>query len=186
MSAHPSPRSRPVHLARPGLTSVLLVLVLSSAALAEDVASPASPEPSGSPTIVPASPSADPSASDPATPAGYPLPEIVAVIPPDISTVSLDPVSLPGMTIGVAIPFTLGHCGLLSPVDLDASLWRPVGGTDASGAAITSDEAVGELINATAGEFLLLTADEATFTTPMGSVITLERASGAVEYPLCM
>lgn len=141
-------------------------------------APPSTPVPVTTPGIVPD--------GTPGAPVSHPLPEIVATIPPDIPTVSLEPESQPQLEVGRAIRFTLGHCGLLSPIDLDGSFWRPVAGADVTGGAIESDDAVGELISATAGAFRLLEEEVATFTTTTGSVIALARAPGAVDYPLCM
>jgi hypothetical protein len=120
-------------------------------------------------------------------PVTFPLPEIVAVIPPDIPTVTLGPESAPAdIGSGVPVPFTLGHCGLLSPVDLDGSFWQPVSGTDGDGGPIEGDDAVSELINATSGELVLTTPDAAVFTTASGSQIQLLRADAAADYSLCM
>jgi hypothetical protein len=115
-----------------------------------------------------------------------PLPPIVAEIPADIPTTSLTPMSQPGLEVGVPYPYSLGHCGLLSPIDLDGSLWQPVGGVSSGGGAIQSDEELGELINATEGVLTLVDADAAEFRTAGGSLIELLRAPGALDYPLCM
>jgi hypothetical protein len=166
-------------LGRTAAAATLSVIVGASAVLAQDEASPA---PSGSPEGTMAS--AAPGESMAPT---YPLPEIVAVIPPDIPTVSLEPESTaPGAEVGVPMPFTLEHCGLLSPVDVDGSFWQPVSGSDATGGPIESDDAIGELINATPGELLLTSDDAATSPTAMASQIQPVRAQGAVDYPLCM
>ena len=165
------------------LITGLLIVVGATMASASDEPSPPPLDPSASP-MVQASPVTSPAAS-PAV-AMFPLPEIVAVIPPDIPTVSLEPTSEPSLEVGATIPFTLEHCGLLSPVDVDGSLWQPVGGVDAMAGPIDGDDEIGELINATPGELSLVTDDLATFTTPMASVIHLARAPGALDYPLCM
>jgi hypothetical protein len=90
------------------------------------------------------------------------------------------------LVVGTPIEYTLRHCGLWSPVDLDGSLWQPVGGTEASGAPIASDEAVGELINATPGQFVLLTPETAEFRSDSGTIVAFIRAPGELDYPLCM
>lgn len=84
---------------------------------------------------------------------------------------------------GVAYRFTLGHCGLLSPVDVDGSFWDAVDGVDAAGASLDlgSD---GEMINATAG-LLVVIDDEARFRTETGSVVRFERHIGEKEFPGC-
>lgn len=147
---------------------------------------------SGSPVPVPdASPSAAPMSpgpsSVPMTPdiLFHPLPPVVAVIPDEVPTVSLGPTSVEALEIGQPIAFTLGHCGLLSPIDLDGSLWRPVGGAMPDGSPIASDEAIGELINATDGTFEIVAEDAAHFETATGTLLRLERAEGALDYPLC-
>ena len=122
------------------LVTCLLIVVGTTVVAASDEPSPPPLDPSASP-MVQASPAASPSAS-PAV-ATFPLPEIVAVIPPDIPTVSLEPTSEPSLEVGATIPFTLEHCGLLSPVDVDGSLWQPVGGVDAMAGPIDSDDEIG-------------------------------------------
>ena len=103
-----------------------VALAIALAAVSAAAAQDASPEASESSDAAPvASPA--PAASSSVT---FPLPGIVAIIPPDIPTVSLEPESAPAdIEVGVPVPFTLGHCGLLSPVDLDGSFWEPVSGT---------------------------------------------------------
>ena len=170
-----SPSLRTTRMAArvPAIT-LAIAFALSGAAVAQDT----SPSPGETPDA--------PVAASPA-PATFPLPEIVAVIPPVVPTVSLEPESAPAdIGIGVPVPFTLGHCGLLSPIDLDGSFWQPVGGTDADGGPIEGDDEVAELINATSGQLVLTGPDEAVFTTTMDSRIQLVRAAGAVDYPLCM
>ena len=46
-----------------------------------------------------------------------------------------DPISAP-LDDAVAYRFGLGHCGLLSPVDVDGSFWDPIDGTPPSAAAL--------------------------------------------------
>jgi hypothetical protein len=116
----------------------------------------------------------------------FPLPEQIVTVPPDIPTVSIEPVSEPGLVVGTPYPFTLEHCGLLSPFDTDGSLWQPVGGRDAGGGAIDSDDEIGEFINATPGVLTLTGPDTAEFVTVTGQLIALQRAPGALDYPLCM
>jgi hypothetical protein len=160
----------------PALVGALAILV-AAPAFAQD----ASPEPSAS-----AGASMSVEASPAPVASFFPIPDTVLPIPSDLSTVSLEPESAASLTVGEPVPYALGHCGLWSPIDVDGSLWQPVGGTAADGGPIESDEAIGELINATAGELLLTSPDEATFTTAGGSAIFLVRAPGALDYPLCM
>lgn len=86
---------------------------------------------------------------------------------------------------GSVQPFTLQHCGLASPFDFDGSLWDPVAGRDAEGEPIDSEEEIGELINATPGEVVLLDSGQVQFRTAGGSVILLTRHVGAKAYFLC-
>jgi hypothetical protein len=116
----------------------------------------------------------------------FPLPQSLVVVPPDIPTVSVEAASEPGLVVGTAVPFTLEHCGLLSPVDADGSLWMPVAGHDASGGPVDSDEDIGEFINATPGELTLVSADRAELVTVSGQVLAFERAPGALDYGMCM
>jgi hypothetical protein len=118
----------------------------------------------------------------------YPLPASVAVIPPDIPTVSVEPTSTRSLEIGQPLEFSLGHCGLWSPIDLDGSLWVADGGVTPTGAPIVEgdDAVIGELINETPGVFVIVGEGAAHFTTQTGTILSLARAAGAVDYPLCM
>jgi hypothetical protein len=73
-----------------------------------------------------------------------------------------------GPTPDPIVPFTLGHCGLLSPIDIDGSFWDPYGQVDANDA----------FINATDGQFRRLGADEAEFVVP-GARVSLRRHVGS-------
>lgn len=169
-------------LLRPAVIGACLIIAGSSAVLAQDTS--AVPSPSGaSPT--PSLPAASFAPASPA-PAYLPLPAQFQV-PADADTVSVGPESAPGtLTVGTAVAFTLGHCGLYSPVDLDGSLWQPLGGHDAAGGAIDSDAEIGELINETRGELVLLTPDTAEFRSFSGVVVGFARAPGELDYGLCM
>ena len=93
-----------------------------------------------------------------------------------------DPVSEP-IDDGVAFRFSLGHCGLTSPIDVDGSFWDPVDGVTATGSDL--DLATdGEMINATSGVVVVID-DEARFRTVSGSVVRLGRHSGDKEFPGC-
>jgi hypothetical protein len=178
-------------MARSAVLAVGLVLAAGAVAASEPSASAGASvglEPAASPAASPMGPHAASPATQPSPPAGYlPLPAQVAVIPADVPTVSVPAESGPGaLVVGTPIAYTLGHCGLWSPVDLDGSVWQPVGGTDASGGSIDSDAEIGELINATPGEFMLLTPDTAEFRTATGVVVAFARAPGELDYPLCM
>ncbi len=139
------------------------------------------------PPASPAAASAAPELSPGTMPVGlFPLPETVLAVPPDIPTVSVEPASEPGLVVGTPYPFTLQHCGLLSPFDADGSLWQPVTGRDSEGGPIDSDDEIGEFINATPGELTLISPDQVEFVTLTGHLIALQRAPDALDYPLCM
>ena len=80
--------------------------------------------------------------------------------------------------------FTLGHCGLQSPVDIGGRLWDPIDGVDADGRALdlaTDDE----MINATSGVIVVI-GDELRFRTESGSVVRFVRHDADEKtYPLC-
>ena len=86
--------------------------------------------------------------------------------------------------MGVARDLTLGHCGLISPIDMDGSLWDPIGGHDGSGGGLTEDQQ-GELINASTVVVVLTDPDTAELRTPLGAVITLARHDGPRPYAMC-
>lgn len=67
---------------------------------------------------------------------------------------------------GAPFPFSLQHCGLVSPIDADGSLWVPVGFVDASHA---------DAINQAAGTLTLVAADEARLRTAGGLDVRLAR-----------
>jgi len=94
----------------------------------------------------------------------------------------LDPLSGP-IDEAVAYRLSLGHCGLLSPIDVDGSFWDPLDGTGPSGAELDLDSD-GEMINATGGVIVVI-GDEMRFRTDSGSVVRFERHPGEKEYPGC-
>jgi hypothetical protein len=94
----------------------------------------------------------------------------------------LQPVSAP-IASGTAYRFRLGHCGLLSPIDVDGSFWDPVEGVSALGAPIEL-ESDPEMINATGGT-LAVFSDEMRFHTDGGSIVRFTRHDGAKEFPGC-
>ena len=84
---------------------------------------------------------------------------------------------------GVTYAFSLGHCGLLSPVDVDGAFWDAVDGTDAGGRPL--DLATdGEMINATPGS-IVIDGDELRFRTETGSVVLFARHAGEKKFPGC-
>lgn len=89
--------------------------------------------------------------------------------------IDLAPSSSPPLA-PVPQPFTLGHCGLWSGIDIGGSWWDPVGLVD-------SDH--GDAINAAEGVFAPLGIDRATFTSKGGLVVQLVRRDGEKYLPLC-
>ena len=101
--------------------------------------------------------------------------------------VEVAPASPRGLVVGQPIAFDLGHCGLASPVDLDGSLWEPVGAVDARGGPIDTDEEVGTLINGSPGEVVLVAHERLDWRArTSGEVVVFRRLPGARVYPLCM
>jgi hypothetical protein len=94
----------------------------------------------------------------------------------------LVPVSAP-IAPATAYRFSLGHCGLFSPIDVDGSFWDPIDGLTAGGEPLDL-EGDSEMINATAGFFVVI-GDDARFRTESGSILTLERHEGEKEFPGC-
>lgn len=70
---------------------------------------------------------------------------------------------------GPVAAFSLGHCGLDSPIDFDGSFWDPVGPVDGDAA---------EAINSASGTITLLAPDLAEFRAPSGFVVRLQRHEG--------
>ena len=89
-----------------------------------------------------------------------------------VAVAPASPAAAPGPT-----PFTLGHCGLFSGIDIDGSYWVPVGLVDYDHP---------DAINAASGVFAPTDPDHATFTSTGGLVVTLQRHPGAKLLPLCM
>jgi hypothetical protein len=79
--------------------------------------------------------------------------------------------------------FSLGHCGLLSPIDVDGSFWDPLDGVTAGGAPLDLENG-SEMINGTPGTLVVI-GDEARFRTEGGSVLRLARHDGRKEFPGC-
>jgi hypothetical protein len=75
-----------------------------------------------------------------------------------------------------AVAFSLGHCGLLSPIDIDRSLWDPVGFVDGDHPAA---------LNAADGHLRFGGPRSATFQTDDGFVLSLARRAGPKSYQLC-
>ena len=147
-----------------------------------------SPAPSATPTPTltpPASPAATPTAA--ADLPSSPLQGTTSGIPgpDDEFTASLAPHTPAGsVPVGEEQLFTLGHCGLGSPIDVDGSLWNPIAGDDGSGGSLTDDQ-VGDLINATPVELVLVDHDTMLMSSQHGARILLTRHDGPRDYFLC-
>lgn len=146
--------------------------------------------------LVSASPSPDATGAGPgatesplATPdpaAFHPLPPDLRLVPgPQDPSASMTASSAADAEPGVVRDFTLGHCGLGSPFDFDGSLWNPIAGRDARGDPIESEAEIGELIDPTEGEVVLLGSGQVHFRTPLGSIILFARHVGAKTFFLC-
>jgi hypothetical protein len=101
---------------------------------------------------------------------------VLGIIEAEAFTVRVDPSSARGQLTGEPIPFSLGHCGLGSGVDVDGSWWDPIGFVD-------SDH--GDAINAGDGIFAPVDPNRAVFTTPGGLSVELLRRAGPKHLPLC-
>jgi hypothetical protein len=73
-------------------------------------------------------------------------------------------------------------------VDLDGSLWEPVAGTDGEGGPIDQDEEIGQLINGTPGQVMLVTPDRLDWRSTQGTpvVVVFRRIPDERSYPGCM
>lgn len=89
--------------------------------------------------------------------------------------ISLAPTTTPPAP-GEPRPFTLGHCGLWSGIDLGGSWWDPVGFVDADHP---------DSINAAEGTIVFVDPDHALFTSKSGLAVQLARRDGEKYLPLC-
>ena len=131
-------------------------------------------------------PTSSPIATPTTTPILLPLPASLSGIPrPGTPTAVIGPRTQRGtIAPGAAQAFELGHCGLVSPIDFDGSLWDPIAGDDGAGGPLTGEQQA-ELINATRVALTLIEPDVLRLETPLGAVLTLVRHSGARPYSLC-
>jgi hypothetical protein len=74
------------------------------------------------------------------------------------------------------VPIELGHCGLLSGIDLDGSWWDPVGFVDVDHA---------DAVNASKAVVTATGPNHATLRTAGGLVVQLVRRAGPKALPLC-
>jgi hypothetical protein len=86
----------------------------------------------------------------------------------------LQPSSQGGALVGETLPFTMGHCGLTSPLDFDGSLWAP------EGYRLTLP------FDMTTGTITLVEPNRAQFVSDDGELeVFLVRLEGAAPYRLC-
>jgi hypothetical protein len=158
--------------------SVMRTFLIVALAVAAVACAGPTPTPTVAPTPTGAStPTALPLQSLPANLSGIPGPgDITAEVAPQSPSGEL--------TVGVEVNYELGHCGLSSPIDVDGSLWDPIGYQTETGAPAT-DEQQGELINATRVVAVLIDADRLVLRSDSGLSIVLERHSGPRHYFLC-
>jgi hypothetical protein len=95
----------------------------------------------------------------------------------DFPEVAAAPASAAGQLANGPIPFTLGHCGLWSGIDVDGSWWDPIGFVDGDDSAF---------VNATDGTFTPHDTNHATFQSDAGFEVTLVRRVGDKHLPMCM
>lgn len=131
-------------------------------------------------------PSPNPDSTAPPPRPVLPLPAELAGIPQAGETsVEIGPQSPDAeLELGLERDFVLGHCGLASPVDLDGSLWDPIGGDNGVGGELNDPQRT-ELINATRTVIVLISDDRLEMLTPLGALITFARHDGPRAYLLC-
>jgi hypothetical protein len=74
------------------------------------------------------------------------------------------------------MPFTLGHCGLYSGIDVDGAWWDPIGAIDAENR---------DAVNAAEGMLAFVDPGHATFVSRGGLTVNLLRRSGPKHLPFC-
>ncbi|HSL76324.1 MAG TPA: hypothetical protein VK867_05225 [Candidatus Limnocylindrales bacterium] len=94
----------------------------------------------------------------------------------DASLMAIEPQSQPPVTPGPR-PFTLGHCGLWSGIDVGGSWWDPIGVVDGDHP---------DAINSAEGTLAILDQARATFTSDGGLTVQLVRCDGPKGLPGCM
>lgn len=181
----PTPVPTAVTTASPSPTLAATPTPTAAATARPTPAQVSTPDPSVAPTPSP-TPNAPPTPAFTGDPFAGALP-----LPADLrlgrGDIMVTPSSEPGLATGATMPYDLGHCGLYSPVDLDGSLWEPVGGVDRQGGPIDTDAEIGDLINGTTGEVMLVTAERLDWrATSSGVVVVFRRLPGARDYPICM
>jgi hypothetical protein len=114
-----------------------------------------------------------------------PLPESVSATPPP-DGIRIEALTPPiSVQVGVEHTYTLDHCGLFSPIDVDGSLWDPIYGDDGAGGPLTSDQ-IGDLINETSVALVLVDHETMLMVTRHGGRVLLTRHDGPRNYFGCM
>ena len=88
------------------------------------------------------------------------------------NSITLLPASPKGAVLGVEYDYTMPHCSMLGPVDVDGSFWDAKPG-DGSG------------VDGMPGVFRLVTPNDAQFTTDKGASFGLTRHDGAKQFTIC-
>ncbi len=101
----------------------------------------------------------------------------MATSPGEFFGVAVAPSSTAGQLGAQPIPYSLGHCGLGSGVDVDGSWWDPVGFVDVDHS---------DAINAASGTFAPSDPNHATFTSVGGFRVNVVRRVGDKYLPMCM
>ena len=101
----------------------------------------------------------------------------MAMSPGEFFGVAVAPSSTAGQLGAQPIPYSLGHCGLGSGVDVDGSWWDPVGFVDVDHS---------DAINAASGTFAPSDPNHATFTSVGGFRVDVVRRVGDKYLPMCM
>jgi hypothetical protein len=99
---------------------------------------------------------------------------VTMVTPVEIVRSQMNPKS-PRISVQVT-PFTLGHCGIWSGIDVDGSFWNPVGLVNPNHP---------DAINSAPGTFTLTSPNSAILRTEKGFVLQLVRHEGSKFLALC-
>jgi len=143
----------------------------------------------GTPSMAPATanPSvvATPTSGSTAPPAPLALPAEFTKVVKGRNSYSYTPSSKTGGLVqGTPKNTRLGHCGLGSPIDVDASVWDPMYGDDGQGGPLTDDQ-LGDLRNEGKVTLTLLDDNTLQMITRHGATITLVRHEGPKRYSVC-
>jgi hypothetical protein len=101
----------------------------------------------------------------------------IAISPGDFFGVAVAPTSTSGQLGPEPMAYSLGHCGLMSGIDIDGSWWDPVG-------FVNVDHP--DAINAANGTFTPHDPNHATFVSDGGLEVSLVRRVGEKQLPGCM